>query len=84
MADTSDRFIAYPDRAVVAVIDDHAGAEAAIRDLRGAGFDANAITLLQGPEGADRIDGMGRAHGVGSDAEYRTAPYASSLAPAAA
>jgi len=66
MADTSDRFIAYPDRAVVAVIDDLAGAGAATGDLRGAGFDAAAITLLQGPEGADRIDGMGRAHGVGS------------------
>ena len=66
MTDTSDRFIAYPDRAVVAVIDDPAGAEAAVEDLRGAGFDADAITLLQGPEGADRIDGMGRAHGVGS------------------
>ena len=66
MADTSDRFIAYPDRAVVAVIDDPDGAEAAAGDLRGAGFDADAITLLQGPEGADRIDGMGRAHGVGS------------------
>jgi hypothetical protein len=66
MTDMSDRFIAYPDRAVVAVIDDPAGAEAAVEDLRGAGFDADAITLLQGPEGADRIDGMGRAHGVGS------------------
>jgi hypothetical protein len=66
MTDMSDRFIAYPDRAVVAVIDDPAGAEAAVEDLRGAGFHADAITLLQGPEGADRIDGMGRAHGVGS------------------
>src|SRR5262245_43118458 len=66
MADTSERFIAYPDRAVVAVIDDPAGAEAAAGDLREAGFDAAAITLLQGPEGADRMDGMGRAHGLGS------------------
>ena len=66
MPDTSDRFIAYPDRAVVAVVDDPADADAATADLTGAGFDGDAITRLQGPEGADRIDGMGRAHGVGS------------------
>ena len=66
MADTSARFIAYPDRAVVAVIDDTPRAEAAASDLRGAGIDTDAITVLQGPEGADRIDGMGRAHGLGS------------------
>lgn len=66
MANTSDRFIAYPDRAVVAVIDDSNAAEAAARDLEEAGFDAGAITALEGPEGAARIDGMGRAHGLGS------------------
>ena len=66
MTDTSDRFIAYPDRAVVAVIDDSNAAEAAARDLQGAGFDAGAITALEGPGGAARIDGMGRAHGLGS------------------
>ena len=60
----TDRFIAYPDRAVVAVIDDPTAAEAAARELADAGVDA--VTVLQGPEGADRIDGMGRAHGLGS------------------
>ena len=66
MTEPSDRFIAYPDRAVVAVVDDPAEAEAATMDLRAAGFDDDAITVLQGPAGADRIDGMGRAHGLGS------------------
>ena len=66
MANASDRFIAYPDRAVVAVIDDSNAGEAAARDLQEAGFDAGAITVLEGPEGAARIDGMGRAHGLGS------------------
>jgi hypothetical protein len=60
----TDRFIAYPDRAVVAVVDDPTAAEAAARELADAGVDA--VTVLQGPEGADRIDGMGRAHGLGS------------------
>lgn len=63
---TADRFIVYPDRAVVAVIDEPSAAAAATRDLGEAGFEAAAITLLEGPEGADRIDGMGRAHGIGS------------------
>jgi hypothetical protein len=66
MASTSDRFIAYPDRAVVAVIDDPSEAAAAEREMQQAGFDAGAITVLEGPEGAARIDGMGRAHGIGS------------------
>ena len=66
MTERSDRFIAYPDRAVVAVVDDPSGADAAAADLRLAGFDRGAVTVLQGPAGADRIDGMGRAHGLGS------------------
>jgi hypothetical protein len=66
MTKASDRFIAYPDRAVVAVIDHPPAAEVAVRDLEGAGFGAGAITVLEGPEGANRIDGMGRAHGIGS------------------
>ena len=66
MTTTADRFIAYPDRAVVAVIDEPSAAAAASRDLQETGFEAVAITVLEGPEGADRIDGMGRAHGIGS------------------
>jgi hypothetical protein len=66
MTDRSDRFIAYPDQAIVAVVDDPSAADAAAAELRTAGFDDDAITVLQGPEGADRIDGMGRAHGLGS------------------
>ena len=52
MTKASDRFIAYPDRAVVAVIDHPPAAEVAVRDLEGAGFGAGAITVLEGPEGA--------------------------------
>ena len=66
MTEPSDRFIAYPDRAVVAVIDGTAEAEAAELELRKAGIGAGALTVLRGAEGADRIDGMGRAHGLGS------------------
>jgi hypothetical protein len=66
MTEPSNRFIAYPNRAVVAVVDDPSAAEAAVAELRSAGFDDDAITILQGPAGADRIDGMGRAHGLGS------------------
>ena len=66
MTTSADRFIAYPDRAVVAVIDEPSAAAAAARDLQETGFEAAAITVLEGPEGADRIDGMGRAHGIGS------------------
>jgi hypothetical protein len=63
MADTSDRFIAYPERAILAVIDDASAAAAAVHDLRDAGFDPSAITILEGTDGAARIDGMGRANG---------------------
>ena len=66
MTDTSDRFIAYPDRAVVAVVDESNAAEAATAELHEAGFADDAVTHLSGPAGADRIDGMGRAHGLGS------------------
>jgi hypothetical protein len=66
MTERSDRFIAYPDRAVVAVVDNTSEADAAAAELRAAGFDDGAVTVLQGAEGADRIDGMGRAHGLGS------------------
>jgi hypothetical protein len=66
MTDTSDRFIAYPDRAVVAVIDHSDAAEAATAELHATGFADDAVTHLSGPAGADRIDGMGRAHGLGS------------------
>ena len=66
MTERSDRFIAYPNRAVVAVVDDPAEAQTATAELRAAGFDDDAVTVLQGPAGADRFDGMGRAHGLGS------------------
>jgi hypothetical protein len=51
---------------VVAVIDDPSEAAVAAHELQEAGFDATAITVLQGEDGAARIDGMGRAHGVRS------------------
>ena len=66
MTETSDRFIAYPERAVLAVIDEPSAAEAAVRELQEAGFDVGTTTILEGAEGAARIDGMGRAHGLGS------------------
>ena len=66
MTERSDRFIAYPNRAIVAVVDAQSEAEAAVSELRAAGFSNGAVPVLQGAAGADRIDGMGRAHGLGS------------------
>ena len=46
------------------MIDDDAAAAAAVSDLRAAGFADDAITVLRGPAAADRMDGLGSAHGL--------------------
>lgn len=59
----ANTFIRYPSRQVLAVIDDDAPADEAVADLREAGFADDAITVLRGPADADRMDGLGSAHG---------------------
>ena len=46
------------------MIDDPTRAPGVIADLALAGVDTNAVTLLRGDEGADRIDATGAATGV--------------------
>jgi hypothetical protein len=60
------RYIAYPSRQVLAVLDAEADAEAARTDLEAAGFETVAVTLRPGPDGTARIDGLGSANGPGA------------------
>ena len=57
-------FIAYPTNKVVGFIDDPGDAQAALSDLKAAGFTADEIEVLTGEEGAQRIDVNGGEHGV--------------------
>jgi hypothetical protein len=57
------RFIGYPSRRILTVIDRAAAAEAAVAELQAAGVAAEAITVLHGPADADRMDGMGSVQG---------------------
>ena len=58
------RFIGYPTDRMLAVIDDTGEAAAAAASIRAAGIPDRDITLLRGPEGADRLDGTGAANGI--------------------
>ncbi|MDF2734422.1 MAG: hypothetical protein K0S97_1045 [Chloroflexota bacterium] len=58
------RFIGYPTDSLVAVLPDAASAASAAAALRSAGIPDRDITILRGPEGADRLDGTGAANGV--------------------
>jgi hypothetical protein len=60
--DHSD-FIPYPTNKVVGIIDDVGDAQAALRDLKAAGFTANQVQVLTGKEGAHRLDVKGDEHG---------------------
>lgn len=60
------RYIAYPSRQVLAVLDTEADAEAARDALEGAGFEPAMVTLRSGPDGTARIDGLGRSNGAGA------------------
>ena len=53
-ADAEFNFVPY--KKVIGIIDDPADVEAAIRDLRAAGFAADEIEILVGKEGAQRVD----------------------------
>jgi len=56
-------FIPYPTNKVVGIINDVRDAQAAVDDLRRAGFTATQIKVLTGAEGARRIDARGEQHG---------------------
>ena len=57
-------FIPYPTNKVVGIIDDARDAQAALHDLREAGFTDSQIRVLTGKEGAHRIDPRGDQHGL--------------------
>jgi hypothetical protein len=59
-----DRFYRYPKRRVVAVFDDDAQLDAAVRDLSEAGIDSSGINVLSGPDGAGLLDRSGTNHGL--------------------
>jgi hypothetical protein len=64
MADTNEQFIGDPTNHLVGVIDARPDAEAAKRDLDGAGFDE--VHVYYGGDGAETIDSTGSEHGAGS------------------
>jgi hypothetical protein len=58
------RFYRYPLRRVVAVIDDDANVQAALRALEQAGVDVTKVNVLMGLEGARLLDRTGAGHGL--------------------
>ena len=58
------RFYRYPLRRVVAVIDDDANVQAALRALGQAGVDVTKVNVLMGLEGARLLDRTGAGHGL--------------------
>jgi hypothetical protein len=57
------RAIGYPTNRLIAVIDDPAAAAGALAELRASGVPVSDLEILRGPEGADRLDGMGHVRG---------------------
>ena len=62
-ASSTTRSIGYPTNRLLAVIDDPAGAAAALAALRASGIAVHDIDILRGDEGADRVDGTGEVSG---------------------
>jgi hypothetical protein len=58
------RFIGYPTDSLMAVLPDPESAASAAAALRALGIPDRDITILRGPEGADRLDGTGAVNGV--------------------
>jgi len=65
MVDQNEAFIADPTDHLLAVIDDHAGAEAAQRELLEAGFDQ--VHVYEGRAGAETLDSTGTEHGIAGE-----------------
>jgi hypothetical protein len=61
-----DRFYRYPMHRVVAVVDDDAQLDAALRALEAAGMDVTAVNVLSGADGVRLLDRTGARHGLRS------------------
>jgi hypothetical protein len=59
-----DDFLTYKDNRVISIFDDPRSVRAAIDELVKAGFPAEDIYVLSGPEGAARLDLSGEHHGL--------------------
>ncbi len=57
------RFIGYPTDHLLAAFRDEAAAVTAAAEIVAAGIPTEAVTVLRGEEGADRLDGTGSANG---------------------
>ena len=60
------RFIGYPNRQVVAVLDDRTAAERAVAALGLEGFGRDAIETYEGASDAELFDATGASHGIGA------------------
>ncbi len=58
------RFIGYPAGSLLAVLPDAESAARAAAAVHAAGVPDRDLTILRGPEGADRLDGTGAVNGV--------------------
>ena len=58
------RFIGYPAGSLLGLLPDPPAAAAAAAALHTAGVPDHDISILRGPEGADRLDGTGAVNGV--------------------
>lgn len=65
-----DRF-PYPEDTVVALADDAAAVADAVRKLEAIGIGGDGVDLLEGPEGAGRIDPDGQEHGTAGQRKRR-------------
>lgn len=61
---SSGRFIGYPTDHLLAAFRDAAAAVAAAAEIVAAGIPTEAVSVLRGEEGADRLDGTGAANGL--------------------
>ena len=59
-----NRFYRYPLRRMVAVIEDEAAIELALRRLDEIGIDRGRVVVLSGPQGARLLDRSGKKHGL--------------------
>ena len=64
MASPSRRFIGYPTDHLLGAFRDPAEAAAASAEIVALGIPAGDVTVLQGDEGARRLDGTGAANGL--------------------
>ena len=59
-----EEFLTYRDNRVLSILEDPRSVQSAIDELVQAGFPAEGIYVLSGPEGAARLDLSGEHHGL--------------------